>query len=149
MPAINNPTNAEFSITDCKSYVPVVTLSTENENKLLEQLKTGFIMNIHWNKYRCQISNQTVCNNLNYLINPTFDRVNRLFVLPFENEEDRTSFSKYYTRIVEIKYYNVLIDQKPFFDILIKNKEDTYLVITELIRNSNYTTGNLLDYEYF
>ena len=39
--AINNPTNAEFSITDCKLYVPVVTLSAENENKLLEQLKTG------------------------------------------------------------------------------------------------------------
>ena len=142
MPAINNLTNAEFSITDCKLYVPVVTLSTENENKLPEQLKTGFIMNIHWNKYRCQISNQSVSNNLNYLIDSTFDIVNRLFVLSFENEDDRSSFSNYDKPIVEIKDYNVFIDQKPFFDILIKNKEDTYQAITESIRNSNYTTGN-------
>ena len=63
--AINNPTNAEFSITDCKLYVPVVTLSAENENKLLEQLKTGFPLTVEWNRYRRQISNQTVNNNLN------------------------------------------------------------------------------------
>ena len=72
-----------------------------------------------------------------------------LFILAFENEEDRSSFSKYYTPTVEIKDYNVLIDEKPFFEIPIKNKEETYQTIIELIRNSDYTTGNLLDYEYF
>ena len=108
--AINSPTNAEFSITDCKLYVPVVTLSVENENKLYEKLKENFTLTIEWNRYRCQISNQTAGNNLNHLIDPTFDNRNRLFVLAFENEEDRLSFSKYYTPAVEIKDYNVLID---------------------------------------
>ena len=56
------------------------------------------------------MSNQTKNNNLNYLIDPTFIKVNRLFVLSFENEDDRISFSKYYTTNVEIKYVNVLID---------------------------------------
>ena len=77
---INNPTNAVFEIIDCKLYVPVVTLSAENENKLLEQLKTGFKIIICWNKYRSEISSQTVNNNLNYLIDPTFTKVNRLFI---------------------------------------------------------------------
>ena len=58
--AINAPTNIEFSITDCKLYVPVVTLSAENENKLYEQLKTEFSLTVYWNKYRCQITNQTI-----------------------------------------------------------------------------------------
>ena len=75
---INNPTNAVFKITDCKLYVPVVTLSAENDNKLLEQLKTGFKRTIKWNKYRSEMSNQTKNNNLNYLIDPTFTNVNRL-----------------------------------------------------------------------
>ena len=146
---MNNPTNAEFLVTDCKLYVPVVTLPAENEDKLLEQLKAGFPVTIEWNKYRCQISNETANNSLNYLIDPTFNKVHRLFVLAFENEEDRSSFSKYYTPTVEIKDCNVLIDQKPFFEIPIKNKEETYKRIIQLIRDSNYTTGNLLDYEYF
>ena len=81
--------------------------------------------------------------------NPTFLKVHRLFILSFQNEEDRSSFSKYYIPTIEIKDYNVLIDGKPFFEIPIKNKEETYEAIIELIRNGDYTTGNLLDYEYF
>ena len=54
------------------------------------------------------MTNQTKTNNLNYVIDPTFNKVNRLFVLSFENEEDRTSFSKHYTPKVEIKDFNVL-----------------------------------------
>ena len=92
----NNPINGVFKITDCKLYVPVVTLSAENDNKLLEQLKTGFKRTITWKKYRSEMSNQTKNNNLNYLIDPTFTNVNRLFVLSFENEEGRTSFLKHY-----------------------------------------------------
>ena len=61
------------------------------------------------------MSNQAKTNNFNYIIDPTFDKVNRLFVLSFENEDDRTSFSKYYTRNVETKDFNVLIDGKSFF----------------------------------
>ena len=68
------------------------------------------------------MTNQTKTNHLNYLIDPTFRKVNRLFVLSFENEEDRTSFLKYYVPKVEIKDFNVLIDEKSFFDVPVKNK---------------------------
>ena len=88
---INNLTNAIFKITDTKLYVPVVTLSTKDDN-FLEQWKSGFKRTIKWNKYRSEMNNQTKTSNLNYLIDPTFDKVNRLFVLSFENEEDRISF---------------------------------------------------------
>ena len=95
------------------------------------------------------MSNQTKNNNLNYLICSTFTNVNRLFVLTFENEYDRTSFSKYYVPKVEIKDFNVLIDGKPFFEIHVKNKEEAYEAIIEMSKNNDYTTGNLLNYEYF
>ena len=111
-PVINAPINAIFKITDTNLYVPVVTLSSKDDNNFLEQLKSGFKRTIKRNKYRWEITNQTKTNNLNYLINPTFNKVNRLFVLSFE--EDRTSFSKYYTPKVEIKDFNVLIDGKSF-----------------------------------
>ena len=82
-------------MTDIKLYVPVVTLSKENHIKLLEQLKTGFKKTVKWNKYRSQMSIQHQNNNLNYLINPTFTNVNRLFVLSFprnSNADSRYSF---------------------------------------------------------
>ena len=67
----------------------------------------------------------------------------------FENKDDRASYSKYFTPKVEIKDFNVLIDGKNFFDAPIKNKEETYEKIIEMSKNNDYTTGNLLDYEYF
>ena len=72
------------------------------------------------------MSKQTKINSLNYLIDPTFSRANRLFGLSFENEDDRTSFLKYYTPSVEVKDFSVLIDGKSFFDVPIKNKVETY-----------------------
>ena len=146
---INNPKNATFKIKDTKLYVPVATLSAENNNKLLGELKTGFKKTIKWNKYRSELSNRTKNNNFNCLIDPKFTNANRLFVLSFENENDRTSFLKYYVPKVEIKDFNVLIDGKPFFEILIKNKEETYEQIIEMSKNNDYKAGNLLDYEYF
>ena len=80
-PAINAPTNATFQITDTKLYVPVVTLSTEYDKRLLEELRTGFKITIKWNKFRSEMINQTQNNNLIYLIDPTFTKINRLFVL--------------------------------------------------------------------
>ena len=148
-PRDTSPTNVTFQITDTKLYAPVVTLSTENDKRLLEQLRVGFKRTIKWNKYRSEMTNQTKNNNLNYLIDPTFTKVNRLFVLSFENENDRTSFSKYYVPNVQIKDFNVLIYGKSFFDMPIKNGEETYEQIIEMGRNNDYTTGNLLDYEYF
>ena len=127
--------------------VPVVTLSTESNRTLLEQLKTGFKRTIEWNKYRSEMTNPTKNNNLNYLIG--FTKVNRLFALSFENQDDRISFSEYYVPNVQIKDFNVLIDGKSFFDIPIKNDEGKYKQIIEMGRNNDYTTGNLFDYEYF
>ena len=147
--AINNPTNTTFQIKDAKLYVPVVTLSTESDKILLEQLRTGFKITIKWNKCRSEMTNQTQNNNLSYLIDSTFTKVNRLFVLSFDNEDDRTSFSKYYVPSVLIKNFNVLIDGKGLFDMPIKNGKKTYEQIIEMGGNKDYTTGNLLDYEYF
>ena len=86
--ANNSPTGLKFQITDTKLYVPVVTLSKENDIKLLEKLKSGFKRTIKWNKYRSQMSVQNNNNNLNYLIDPTFTNVNRLFVLSYERIEE-------------------------------------------------------------
>ena len=86
---------------------------------------------------------------MNYLIDPRLNKVNRLFFLSFESEEDRTSFSNYYTSKVDIIDFNVLIDSKRFFDLPIKNKEESYEEIIEMSKNNVYITGNLLDYEYF
>ena len=84
----NDPpaTGLEFQITDTKLYVPVVTLSKENDIKLLEKLKSGFKRIIKWSKYRSQMTIQNNNNNLNYLIDPTFTNANRLFVLSFERK---------------------------------------------------------------
>ena len=144
-----SPRNATFQITDTKLYVPVVTLSTKNDKRLLEQLRTGFKRTIKWNKYWSEMTNQTQNNNLNYLINPTFTKFNRLSVLLSENEDDRRSFSKYYVPNVQIKDFNVSIDGKSIFDMPVESEEEIYQQIIEMGRNNDYTTGNLLDYEYF
>ena len=147
---INSATDARFEITDCNLYVPVVTLSAENGNKLLEQLKSVFRRSMKWNKYMSQMSNQNKNNDLNHLIDPTFSNVNRLFVLSFENEDDRTSYYKYYEPSVEIKYYKVLFGGNAFFELPIKNIEETYEKIIQVTDHSGYyTRGKLLDYEYF
>ena len=66
---------------DMKLYVPVVSLSTKDDNKFLEQLKSGFKRTVKWNKYKLQMTIQTNNNNLNYLNDPTFAKFNRLFAL--------------------------------------------------------------------
>ena len=151
-PAIVAPEGVTFKIKDTKLYVPVVTLSKENDTKLLEKLKTGFKRTIKWNKYRSQMTIQLQNNNLNYLIDPTFTNVNRLFVLSFprnNNTDSRYSFSNYYVPKVRVNDFNVLIDGKSFFDLPVKNEEEAYEKIIEMSRNNDYTTGNLLDFAYF
>ena len=97
------------------------------------------------------MNNHNKTNNWNYLIDATFNKVNRLFVnRSIKNEDDKTSFSKYCTPIAEIKYFKVLIDGKSLFDVPVSNKEEAYEKIIEISKNNNYTTENLLlDYEYF
>ena len=120
----NAPTGATFAINDCKLYVPAVTLSKDDEIRLLTNLKSGFKREIIWNKYRSQMTTEGVNNNLNILIDPTFTNVNRLFVLAYQNADDRQSFSQFYLPNVMAKDYNVIIDKLAFFDLPIKTEEE-------------------------
>ena len=91
----NPPTGASLAINDCKLYIPVVTLSKDDEIKLLTNLTSGFTREIMCNKYRSQMTKEAINNNLNILVDPTFTNVNRLFVLPYQNVDDRQSFSEF------------------------------------------------------
>ena len=107
----NTPTGAALSIADCKLYVPVVTLSKDDEIKLLTNLKSGFKREIIWNKYRSQMTTEPINNNLNILVDPTFTNVNRLFVLAYQTANDRQSFSRFNLPNVMVKDYNVITDK--------------------------------------
>ena len=145
----NSPKGATLSITNCKLYVTAVTLSKDDEIKLLTNLKSGFKREIIWNKYRSQMTTEAVNNNLNILIDPTFTNVNRLFVLAYQNADDRQSFSQFYLPNVMVKDYNVIIDKLAFFDLPIKTEEEAYEKTIDISRNNEFATGNLLDCDYF
>ena len=104
-----------FTITETNLYVPVVTLSTQDNAKLLPQLKSGFKRTISWNKYLLKPELLAQIPYINYLVEPSFQGVNRLFVLSFENDVQRTSNKGYYLPNVEIKDCNVTIDGKKTF----------------------------------
>ena len=149
---ITNSTGAgTFEITDTKLYVPAVPLLTKENAKLLQQLKSGFKRVINWNKHSSKPELLGRNPNLNYLIEPSFQGVNRLFILAFENDTQRTSDSGYYLPSVEIKNYNIVINGENFFDQPIKNKKITYDNIRKIAigYGDDYTTGCLLDYPYF
>ena len=95
------------------------------------------------------MTTEAVNNNLNILIDPTFTNVNRLFVLTYQTADDRQSFSQFYLPNVMVKDYNFIIDKLAFFDLPIKTKEEADEKIIDVSRNNEYTTGNLLDYDYF
>ena len=103
-----------FTITETNLYVPVVSFSTQDNAKLLPQLKSGFRRKISWNKFLAKPELLAQNANLNYLIEPSFQGVNRLFVLAFENDNQRTSNKRYYIPNLEVKDYNVIIDGKKF-----------------------------------
>ena len=95
------------------------------------------------------MSTEAINNNLNILIDPTLTNVNRLFVLAYQTADDRQSFSQFYLPKVMVKDSNVIIDKLAFFDLPIKTEEEAYEKIIDISRNNEYTTGNLLDYDYF
>ena len=105
---------------------PVVTLSTQENTKFLQQLKSGFKRIINWNKYLSKPELLAQNPNLNHLVEPSFQEVNRLFVLAFEGDPQRTSHEAYYLPNVEIKDYNIMINGENFFDQPIKNDKVTY-----------------------
>ena len=92
-----------FTITDTKLYVPIVTLSTQENTKFLQQLKSGFKRVINWKKSLSKPELLAQDPNLNHLVKPSFQGKNRLFILAFENDNDRTSNEEYYLPTVEKK----------------------------------------------
>ena len=149
--AINANQAATFAITDTKLYVPVVTLSTQENTKFFQQLKSGFKRVINWNKYLSKPELLAQNPNLNHLVEPSFQGVNRLFVLAFENDNHRNSTIYYNLPTVEIKDYNIMINGENFFDQPIKNNKITYDNIRKIAigQGDDYITGCLLDYPYF
>ena len=97
--AATETAGATFQINNAKLYVPVVTLSINHNIKFLDNIKQGFKRILSSSKYRSEIATQTKNNNLNFLIDPTFRNINRLFVLSFKNGNDdpiRNSSDQYY-----------------------------------------------------
>ena len=147
----NSNSAGKFAITETKLCVPVLTLSTQVNARLLQQWKPGFKRTINWNEYEWNIKAFAQNRYLNHLINRSFQGVNRLFVLSFENEDDRTSHSTYYLPTVEIKDYNVMIDGGNLFDQPIYSMTKTYENIRKIAtgKGDDYTAGCLLNYYYF
>ena len=109
-----------FTTTETKLYATVVTLSPQDNAKLLTQLKSGFKTTINWNRYLSKPELLAQNLNLNHLVEPSFQGINGLFVLAFENDTERTSSKRYYLQNVEIKDCNIIIDGKHFLDQPIK-----------------------------
>ena len=140
-----------FTISDTKLYVPLVTLLTQDNAKLLQQFKSGFKRTSHWNKYQSKITAQERNRYFDYSNDPSFQRANKLFVLSFENNAFRKSYKRYYLLQVEIRGYNIFIDRRNFFDQQAKNNFRTYDNIRKMAtsQGDDYTAGSLLDYLYF
>ena len=94
-----------FAITEVNLYVPAVTLSTQDSAKLLTQLKSGFKRTTSWNRYLSKPELLAQNWNLNHLVEPSFQGVNRLFTLAFENDAQRTRNKTYNLPNVKIKDY--------------------------------------------
>ena len=124
--------NPWFTITETKLYFAVVTLSTQDNAKLLPKLKSGFKKTISWNKHLAKPELLAQNVNLNYLIEPHFQGVNTFFVLAFENDAQCISNKKCYIPNVEIKDYNDMIDGKNFFDQPVKNDKVRYKNIRKI-----------------
>ena len=92
-----------------------MTLSTQENTKFLQQLKSGFKRAINWKKYLSKPELLAQNPNLNHLVESSFQGVNRLFVLVFENDNYRTIHDRYYLPNVEIKDYNIMINGENFF----------------------------------
>ena len=136
---------------DTRLYIPVITLSQQDNAKLLEQLYSGFKRVRNWNKYVSKPELLAQNPNLNHLIEPSFQGINRLFVLPFENDAQRTSSKRYYLPNEEIKNYNVMINEENFCYQPMKDNKVTYDNIRKIAadQGDDYITGCLLDYSYF
>ena len=134
------PIDVAASITDTRRYVPAVTLPTQDKAKLLEQIKYSFKITINLNKYKQKVSAGRINQYLHFLIDQSLQWVNRLFVLSFQNEVQRTSYKWYYIPTREIKNCNVMIDGQNFFNQTVRND----LITLVKIRKVATDQGDLL-----
>ena len=154
-----NDRETKFLITSTKLYVPVVTLSTKDNENLTKQLDEGFKRSVYWNEYKSKIETKNLdANNVTrFPLDASFQGVNRLLVPAFGNTEngdkkvERDSHRKYFLPRVDITNYNVLSDDRNFYDEPINDQIKTYDEIRRIVtgKGDNYTTGCLLDYQYF
>ena len=148
---INSTGVGTFTITDTKLYVLVVILLTKDNFKLFQQLKSRFKGTVKWNKYLSKPELLAQNLSLNQLVESSFQVVNRIFVLAFENDTQITSHSGYYLPNVEIKDYNVIINCHDSFISQIKHNKITYKNIRKIAtgQGDDFPTGCLLDCPYF
>ena len=151
--AVNNPV---FIINDTKLYVPVVTLSKEDNKDFIDQQNKGFQRSIYWNECKTKEQNEDADNNVFKYINldPSFQGVNRLFVMAYSrlaNQPTRDGRTKYYLPRIDLKKYNVIIDGRNFYDNPIENDVEKYRELKRVMigKGEDYTTGSLLDFDYF
>ena len=138
-----------FTITNAKLCVPIVTWLTQDNTNLLEQLKSCFKRTTNWNKYEPKVTVELQNQYLDFLINPSFQGVNKLFVSSFEDNDRRRCCKKYYLPLAEIKDYNIVTDGQNVFDQPVKNNLRTYSNILKIAtgQGDHYTTGCLIDYK--
>ena len=152
---------ATFKITDAKLYVPIVTLSAEDNAKLSKLLGEGFKRSIYWNKYKVidNILVEIAANNeekyIRELLDSSWQGVKRLFVLAYNNKEGDNkvsvdSYKKYFLPRVKIENYNIEIDGRNFYDQPINDSIKQYDEVRKIStgQGNDYTAGCLLDYAY-
>ena len=152
----NQAGNAVFIINDTKMYVPVVTLSKEDNKDFIEQQNKGFQRSIYWNEYKTKELNSDVDANVFKYINldPSFQGVNRLFVMAYNRVDGQTTRNgqqKYYLPRINLNKYNVIIDGRNFYDNPIESDIEKYRELKKgmIGKGEDYTTGSLLDFNYF
>ena len=148
--------NVVFIINDTKMYVPVVTLSKEDNKDFIEQQNKGFLKSIYWNEYKTKEINENADANVFKYINldPSFQGVNRLFIMEYSrvnNQPTRNGQQKYYLPRIDLEKYNVIIDGRNFYDNPIESDIEKYRELKKVLigKGEDYTTGSLLDFNYF
>ena len=147
--------NAVFIVNDTKMYVPVVTLSKEDKD-FIEQQNKGFQRSIYWNEYKTKKINENADANVFKYINldPSFQGVNRLFVTAYnrvDGQPNRDNQRKYYLPRIDLNKYNVIIDGRNFYDNPIESDIEKCRELKKIMigKEKDYTTGSLLDFDYF
>ena len=155
--APNLDNNPVFIISDTKLYVPVVILSKEDDKGFIEQQNKGFQRSIYWNEYKTKEQDEVAnANAFKYIsLDPSFQGVKRLFVMAYDNananRSTRNGRTRYYLPTIDLNKYNVIIDGRNFYDNPIESDIEKYRELKKVMigKGEDYTTGSLLDFNYF